>query len=99
MPSRRPSDWVRLAGLVDLAVVFSIPNSPVFERRTMIAESDSVVAPVQTKPRLNWKSVIWITGMHVGALFAPFVFTWSGLVVFSILYVLTGLGVTLGYHR
>ena len=42
---------------------------------------------------------MWIAGLHLAACAAPFTFTWSGLVVFGILYVITGLGITLGYHR
>jgi stearoyl-CoA desaturase (delta-9 desaturase) len=49
--------------------------------------------------RFNWPSVLWVAAIHAGALFAPFTFTWSGLVVCVALYVLTGLGITLGYHR
>ena len=38
--------------------------------------------------------------VHVGALAAPFVFTWKGLLLFLVLSWLTGgLGVCLGYHR
>lgn len=43
--------------------------------------------------------MVWIAGLHLAALAAPFFFTWSGLVVFGSLYVITGLGITLGYHR
>ncbi len=51
------------------------------------------------KQRLHWSSLIWIGGLHLGVLLAPFTFSWSGLAVFAVLSVLTGLGVTLGYHR
>jgi len=53
----------------------------------------------RTYAGLDWISVLWIAGLHVGALLAPFFFSWSGLVVCGILYVLTGLGITVGYHR
>jgi fatty-acid desaturase len=49
--------------------------------------------------RLGWANMLWIGGMHLAACAAPFAFTWSGLVVFAALYVVTGLGITLGYHR
>jgi fatty-acid desaturase len=49
---------------------------------------------------LDWPSVIWIGGIHVAALAAPFYFTWSGLAICLALYWVTGsLGVCLGYHR
>jgi fatty-acid desaturase len=49
--------------------------------------------------RMNWGSLLWIGFIHAGVVLAPFTFTWSGLVVCLVLYVLTGLGVTVGYHR
>ncbi|XP_061994328.1 palmitoyl-monogalactosyldiacylglycerol delta-7 desaturase, chloroplastic-like [Rosa rugosa] len=36
---------------------------------------------------------------HVLCLFAPFYFTWAAFWVAAALYILTGLGVTLGFHR
>jgi sn-2 palmitoyl-lipid 9-desaturase len=49
---------------------------------------------------LDWPNVLWIVALHLGALAAPFVFTWQGLVTFFILSWITGgLGVCLGYHR
>jgi len=65
----------------------------------MNANAVSDAAPAVKKMRLNWKSLVWVIGMHLGVLLAPFTFTWSGLVVFGILYILTGLGITLCYHR
>ncbi len=37
--------------------------------------------------------------IHAGALAAPFFFSWSGVAVGVALYVATGIGVTVGYHR
>ncbi|MGE0491929.1 MAG: acyl-CoA desaturase [Vulcanimicrobiota bacterium] len=37
--------------------------------------------------------------VHLGCLLAPFTFSWSGLGVCILLYWLTAMGVTLGYHR
>ncbi|MGI9176935.1 MAG: acyl-CoA desaturase, partial [Pirellulales bacterium] len=49
---------------------------------------------------LDWPVVIWIGGVHLAALAAPFYFTWSGLAICLFLYWVTGgLGVCLGYHR
>ena len=51
-------------------------------------------------PALNWVHIFWWSAITVlGIILAPFTFTWSGLAVCAILYVLTGLGITLGYHR
>jgi fatty-acid desaturase len=49
--------------------------------------------------RVNWTSVLWIGMIHAGALLAPFVFSWSALGVCLALYLLTILGVTVGFHR
>ena len=44
--------------------------------------------------------MFWLGLVHVGALAAPFCFTWQGVVAFVMLSWLTGaLGVCLGYHR
>jgi fatty-acid desaturase len=49
---------------------------------------------------LDWPAVLWIGGIHLAALAAPFTFTWSGLAICLALYWVTGgLGVCLGYHR
>ncbi len=49
---------------------------------------------------LDWPVVIGIAGMHLGALAAPFFFSWSGLIACGVLIWLTGaIGITLGYHR
>ena len=49
---------------------------------------------------LDWPTVVWIGGVHLAALAAPFYFTWSGLAICLALYWVTGgLGVCLGYHR
>ncbi|MEX0775692.1 MAG: fatty acid desaturase [Phycisphaeraceae bacterium] len=49
---------------------------------------------------LDWTVVIAIAAIHVGALAAPFYFTWSGLAVAIFFMWLTGgIGITLCYHR
>lgn len=64
----------------------------------MTPQPDSPPAP-PARRGIGWASMLWIGGLHLAALAAPFFFTWSGLVVFAALYVVTGLGITLGYHR
>jgi stearoyl-CoA desaturase (delta-9 desaturase) len=49
--------------------------------------------------RLNWLQIAWIGLIHAGVILAPFTFSWSALVVCVVLYLLTGFGVTMGYHR
>ena len=49
---------------------------------------------------VNWPVFLWIAGIHVAALAAPWCFSWSGLALCLVLYWVTGsLGVCLGYHR
>ncbi|MBI1369971.1 MAG: acyl-CoA desaturase [Planctomycetes bacterium] len=50
--------------------------------------------------RLDWPVVLGIGGMHIAALFAPFYFTWTGLVLALLFMWLTAnIGITLCYHR
>jgi stearoyl-CoA desaturase (delta-9 desaturase) len=49
---------------------------------------------------LDWPTAMWIGLVHVGALAAPFVFTWQALVLTLLLHWVTGgIGICLGYHR
>jgi fatty-acid desaturase len=51
---------------------------------------------------IAWPAVLWITGLHLGALaaFVPACFTWPALAVGLFLYWLTAcLGICLTYHR
>lgn len=50
--------------------------------------------------QFDWPVVIGIAAMHVGCLFAPFYFSWSGLVICLVFAWLTaGMGITLCFHR
>jgi stearoyl-CoA desaturase (delta-9 desaturase) len=49
--------------------------------------------------QVNWPQIIGWSVIHIGVVLAPFTFSWSGLVVCLTLYLLVGLGVTMGYHR
>ena len=49
---------------------------------------------------IDWASLIWITAMHIGAIAAPFFFTWTALGVAVFLHWMTlSIGICLGYHR
>ncbi len=51
-------------------------------------------------PGYNWPVVGWIVLMHLGALAAPFLFSWTGLVLLFVLHFITGgVGICLGFHR
>jgi len=68
------------------------------------AEKAAVFAsfePDQLKwANVDWIVVVWMTAMHVGALAAPFFFTWSALGITIFLHWLTcSIGICLCYHR
>jgi fatty-acid desaturase len=49
---------------------------------------------------LDWPVITWFSILHLGALAAPFYFTWKALALFVFMSWLTGsIGVCLGYHR
>lgn len=49
--------------------------------------------------RINFANTSWMLLVHAGACAAPFYFTWDAFVLFLGLTLVTGLGITLGYHR
>ena len=52
------------------------------------------------KQGFDWPVIAWITALHVGALAAPFFFTWKSVLLAVVLAYLTGgIGICLGYHR
>ncbi len=63
----------------------------------------TITSPQQTRSaRIAWAPVLWVAGLHVGALLAffPAFFTWQALFVGLVLHWLTGgLGISLTYHR
>ncbi len=48
---------------------------------------------------LDWAIILGTLFFQIGALSALFFFTWKAFFLFFILYVITGMAVTLGYHR
>ncbi len=49
---------------------------------------------------INWMAAAWLIAIHVGALAAPWTFSWSGLgLVFVLHWLCGGIGICLGYHR
>ena len=62
----------------------------------------SVASAVMIRPntKTKWDILVGIAMIHVGALFAPWTFTWGGFWVFFWLQWITGLlGITLCFHR
>jgi fatty-acid desaturase len=49
---------------------------------------------------LEWPAAIWLGFLHLGALAAPFCFTWNGLfLAIGLSWVTGSLGICLGFHR
>ena len=97
---------------VSLSTVLSPPQKRAAKRRRAAGQkTNSQPAdpqsewPSQTKQKrmaagYDWPIVLWLVGVHVAALAAPFVFSWQGLVTLLVLHWFAGcIGVTLGYHR
>ncbi len=52
------------------------------------------------KVYINWAAAIWLIAVHIGALAAPWTFSWSALVIVAVLHWMNGsLGICLGFHR
>ena len=65
-----------------------------------VAGGASKVSPVPTVWQVQWGAAAWLIALHVGALYAPWSFTWSGLALAVLLHWMTGsLGICLGFHR
>lgn len=48
----------------------------------------------------NWAACTWLILIHIGALAAPFYFSWAGLAVFFVMHWMTGsIGICMGFHR
>jgi len=49
---------------------------------------------------VSWATVIWLAVLHLGALAAPFTFSWQGVALAAFMSWLTGsIGICLGFHR
>jgi len=84
------------------AAIVEAPETPTEETST--ANLDGGMNSRSYKSRwasgIDWPVVIWIGLAHVGALAAPFFFTWKALGLFAFFSWLSGsIGVCMGYHR
>ncbi len=50
-------------------------------------------------PRISIAHVLFMVGVHTGAVASAAWFSWTGVAAMLALYVATGLGITVGYHR
>lgn len=57
-------------------------------------------SPVPEIYHIQWGPTAWLVALHIGVLFAPWTFTWSGLGLAFLFHWMTGsLGICLGFHR
>src|SRR3989338_5581901 len=59
----------------------------------------SAVVMAAPSTKIKWEILIGIAVIHLGALLAPFTFTWDAFWVFCGLQMVTAMGITLCYHR
>jgi stearoyl-CoA desaturase (delta-9 desaturase) len=66
----------------------------------MATNTTGAPAPTQIKKR-DYPVGIGLLIIHIGALgvFVPALFSWSAVAVAVVFYILTGMGITLGFHR
>lgn len=79
------------------------------KRKTSPVAKEIVSAPLPTvadsmawkeQLQVSWPIIGWLALLHVGALFAPWTFSWSGLAIVVFMHWLCGsIGICLGYHR
>lgn len=72
------------------------PRRPVSEQQVFLPQARNS----KWASGFNWPTILWLAVIHLGALAAPWTFSWSGLIVMLLLSWLTGgIGICLGYHR
>ncbi len=83
-----------------LAAANPVASIAATEKASADSRSPPADQPGRWSNGLEWPTVIWIGLVHVGALAAPWCFTFKGLGLAIVLVWMTGaLGVCMGYHR
>jgi hypothetical protein len=80
----------------------AIDSSPIESSAVASERGNTADVPIAAAPKfkIGWPSVIWLVVLHLGALAAPFFFSWQGLALAVFLHWVTGsIGICLGYHR
>ncbi len=49
--------------------------------------------------KLDWGIILFLTVAHVLAIVSLFNFSWKAFIAFAVLYVISGMGITFGFHR
>ncbi|MFO1064224.1 MAG: fatty acid desaturase [Pirellulales bacterium] len=75
-------------------------NSAEPHQETAAEREAKTLGPRHFSEGIDWGVAAWIAIVHIGALAAPFTFSWQGLVALFVMYWLTGgIGICLCYHR
>lgn len=93
-----------------MATVVKPSSEPESDELALLGTSNLVEEttddPADSAPELdqaenyNWPVMSWIGALHLGALAAPFFFSWEGLLLMFVLHWITGgIGICLGFHR
>jgi fatty-acid desaturase len=83
-----------------MASVIVPPNETSEKPAQEIVQQEQSKERKRVHGQFNWPIVGWLTLMHVGALAAPFFFSWQAVLVTVLLHWITGgIGICLGYHR
>ncbi len=73
---------------------------PVWQEAPRGVNAPKKPAAEPEKVYINWAAAIWLIAVHIGALAAPWTFSWSALVIVAVLHWMNGsLGICLGFHR
>jgi stearoyl-CoA desaturase (delta-9 desaturase) len=59
---------------------------------------DSIIGN-QSKDGINWVTVFFMALFHVGAVAALLMFSWKAVIVTFLLWIISGMGIGMGYHR
>ena len=90
-----PAPLDAAAPLSDEAIIATAPVKDEVE-----ALYDSFEAVKLGRKNMDWPVFFWMAGMHLGALAAPFFFTWQAAVTALVLHWATAsIGICLAYHR
>ncbi|MCA9060616.1 MAG: fatty acid desaturase [Planctomycetaceae bacterium] len=92
------------ATIPTLAVPKEVLTPAEVRRQQAVADNEALISAFH-KDQLSWKNVDWtvtlfLIGVHVACIAAPFFFSWQGLAVAVLFHWATcSLGICLGYHR
>jgi stearoyl-CoA desaturase (delta-9 desaturase) len=80
------------------------PTEPQLEDRdassAISIDSNETPKNIKNPESFAWPTIMWLVGLHILSLAAPFTFTWQAALVTVFLYWLAGsIGICLGYHR